>query len=481
MNYEVVIGLEVHIQLNLRSKIFASDDASFGALPNTHVGVLTLGHPGTLPVLNEKAIAHAIRLGLACNCDITAETHFARKHYFYADLPKGYQITQDKTPICRNGFINVHTADGLHKKINLSHIHLEEDAGKSIHDGNDKNTLIDLNRAGVTLMEMVTQPVLSSPEEAHAFLTAVRKLVRFLNICDGNMEEGSLRCDANISLRPKGSSQLGTKVEIKNLNSMRFMQRGLQYEIRRQNDLLINGEVIQQETRSYDSHNDITFSMRDKESAHDYRYFPEPDIPPVVISKEYISAVRTHMPLLPDELIEKYNKQYGLTLAEANALSEQPEMTEYFENLIKHTYNFRAAANWILGPIQSYLNDQKITIADFNLEAHTLAALINLVEKDVISHSAAAQRLLPALIMNPNEEPLLLAERMNLLLNSNEGDLVELVSKAIDMFPEKVDEYRKGRKGLLGLFIGEAMKLSGGKADPKLLQKLMKEALDKLF
>ena len=478
LKYEVVIGLEVHIQLNLKSKIFAADNAAYGALPNAHVSPLTLGHPGTLPVLNEKAIAHAVRLGLACGCDITPVTYFARKHYFYADLPKGYQITQDKTPICRNGFIKIHAADGKDKRILLSHIHLEEDAGKSIHDSHDEHTLIDLNRAGVTLMEMVTQPVLSSPEEAHAFLSSIRRLVRYLHICDGNMEEGSLRCDANISLRLKGSDTLGTKVEIKNLNSMRFLQRALHFEIQRQEDLLTNGKPIQQETRSYDSHKDITFSMRDKESAHDYRYFPEPDIPPVVISKEYISDVRLHMPSLPDEVITKYTTKFGLSMPEAIALIDQPEMMGYFENLIQHTHHYRAAANWMLGNVQSFLHEEKITIADFILEAHTLAALINIVEKGLINHSAAAQRLLPALIKNPSEEPLLLAEQMNLLQNSNEEDLIALVNKAVSMFPEKVAEYKKGRKGLLGLFIGEAMKISGGKADPQLLQKLMKEALD---
>lgn len=477
MNFDVVIGLEVHIQLNLISKVFAADSATFGAQPNSHVSPLTLGHPGTLPVINQKAIEYAVRLGLACNCDFPERTFFARKHYFYPDLPKGFQITQDKTPICNNGFITINTLSGK-KKILLDHIHLEEDAGKSIHNLHDVYSQIDLNRAGVALMEMVTQPVLSSPEEAHAFLSAVRKLVRFINICDGNMEEGSLRCDANLSLRKAGGSELGTKVEIKNLNSMRFMQKALYFEIARQEKVLSEGGIVIQETRSYDSHKDITFSLRDKESAHDYRYFPEPDIPPITITKEFISHVQTHMPALPDEIIEKYISKLGISAPDALALSDQPETVHYFEQLVQFTHHYQSAAGWLLGPVKSYLNEHKIEIDDFVVEPHSLAELINIVSKGLISHSTAAQKLLPALIERPGEEPLLLAGELNLLLNADETDLEQYVLTALSKFPDKVAEYKKGRKGLLGLFIGEAMKLSGGKADPNLLQSLMKKALD---
>ncbi len=478
MNYEVVIGLEVHIQLSLQSKVFAADDASYGGAPNTHISPLTIGHPGTLPVLNEKAIEYAVMLGLACNCEIPEKTYFARKHYFYPDLPKGFQLTQDRSPVCDKGFIRIENKEGEIKKILLHHIHLEEDAGKSIHDASE-STLIDLNRAGVALMEMVTEPCIQSPEDAHAFLAAVRKLVRTINICDGNMEEGSMRCDANISLRKTGDKLLGTKVEVKNLNSLRYLQDALQYEIKRQTDLLDKGEKILQETRSYDSNRKITFSMRDKESAHDYRYFPEPDIPPVSISKEYIERIKQKMPLLPDQVIEMLVNNYGIAKADATAISDQAGMLLFFEAVAVNTKNYSAISNWLLGPVLAYLNESKTEMSSFQMSPESLAGIIDLVSANMVSFSAAAQKLFPLMIDGVETDARQVAEKMNLMMNSDESVLREMVISILGQYPDKVTEYKKGRKGLMGMFIGEVMKKDGGKSNPALLQKIVKQELDK--
>ena len=476
--YQAVIGLECHIQLLTRTKMYSSDIAEYGGLPNTHVSVVTLGHPGTLPVVNKRAIEFAIRLGLAVKADIREENQFARKNYFYADLPKGYQITQDKTPICTGGFITAKLGEGKTKKINLTRIHMEEDAGKSMHDIDPVDSLIDLNRAGTPLLEIVTEPDFRSGEEAYAYLTEVRKLVRYLEICDGNMEEGSLRCDANISVMLKDAKEFGKKVEVKNMNSFRNVERAINFEIKRQIDLLEAGEVILGETRSFDAVKDCTFALRSKESANDYRYFPEPDLQPVYVTEEFIESVRKTLPVLPDELFRKYTEDFQLSEYDAQQITESKEIATYFNELTGITKNYKAAANWIMGPVRSYLNERAIHFADFSLKPKQIADIIQLIDENKISNSAAAQRLFPELADHPTEGVEALAAKMDLIQNSNSDELQAMVAAVIGKFPEKVAEFKGGKVGLLGMFVGEVMKASKGKADPKLLNTLVREALE---
>lgn len=477
--YEPVIGLEVHIQLLTKSKAFSSDSAEFGNLPNTNVSVLTLGHPGTLPKANKKVLEFAVRLGIACNSNITKENHYARKNYFYPDLPKGYQITQDKTPICTGGHITIKNADGTEKKINLTRIHWEEDAGKSLHDQDPYDTLIDLNRAGVPLLEMVSEPEIKSGEEAYKYLTEVRKLVRYLDICDGNMEEGSLRCDANISVMIKGSKVFGKRTEVKNMNSIRNVQKAIDHEIKRQIDLLEEGKTFEQETRSFDATSGTTFSLRSKEFAHDYRYFPEPDLQPVLVEQEYISEVKKTLPPLPAELFKKYVKDFGLSEYDAGVLTDTKEIALYFEKLVTHTSNYKQATNWMIGSVKSYLNENAKEISEFPLSTEKLSELIKIVEDGKVSHSVASQKIFPVLVSSPDKSPMKIAEEMNLIQESDSDSLKEFARQAITKYPDKVLEYKNGKVGLIGLFMGEVMKLSKGKADPKIANQIVKEILDK--
>ena len=477
--YETVIGLECHIQLLTKTKMYSNDIAEYGSLPNTNVSVVTLGHPGTLPVVNSKAIEFAVKLGIAVNATIREENQFARKNYFYADLPKGYQITQDKTPICNGGFITAKLKDGSTKKINLTRIHMEEDAGKSLHDIDPFDTLIDLNRAGTPLLEIVTEPDFRSGEEAYAYLTEVRKLVRYLDICDGNMEEGSLRCDANISVMLKGAKEFGKKVEVKNMNSFRNVQRAIDFEIKRQIDLLEAGEEIKGETRSFDAVKGITFSLRSKENANDYRYFPEPDLQPVFITQDYINKVKSTLPVLPDELFHTYTQQYKLNDYDALQLLDLKEVAAYYNQLITYTSNYKSAANWLMGPVKAFLNDNALTISEFTLEPEKIAQLIKLIDDGKVSNAAASQSIFPELIKNQSKSPEQIAQELDLIQNSDSNELQELINQALSKFPEKIIEYKNGKVGLLGLFVGEVMKLSKGKADPKLLNQLVKEILEK--
>ncbi len=342
--YEAVIGLEVHIQLLTKSKLFCGDSAAFGAPPNTNTSAISLAHPGTLPKMNRRAIEYALKLGLALHCEIEPNNYFARKNYFYPDLPKGYQVSQHNTPICKNGFVKIKTTEG-ERNILLNRIHLEEDAGKSLHDVNENYTCIDLNRAGVPLLEMVTEPDLHSAEEAFVFLTQVRKLVRYLGICDGNMEEGSMRCDANISIRLKGESKLGTKVEVKNLNSIHNVKKAIEFEIERLTAKATVNQIIQQETRSFDAQNGTTAALRSKEEANDYRYFPEPDLAPFFITDEMLEAVKKSIPALPDELENKYTKILLLSEYDAKVISDDKATSDFYELIISHTTNYKAAAD----------------------------------------------------------------------------------------------------------------------------------------
>jgi aspartyl-tRNA(Asn)/glutamyl-tRNA(Gln) amidotransferase subunit B len=430
-------------------------------------------------VVNAKAIEFAVKLGIAVNANIREENQFARKNYFYADLPKGYQITQDKTPICNGGYITAKLKDGITKKINLTRIHMEEDAGKSLHDIDPYDTLIDLNRAGTPLLEIVTEPEFRSGEEAYAYLTEVRKLVRYLDICDGNMEEGSLRCDANISVMLKGAKEFGKKVEVKNMNSFRNVQRAIDFEIKRQIDLVEAGEPIAGETRSFDAVKGITFSLRSKENANDYRYFPEPDLQPVFITQEYINKVKANLPTLPDELFNLYTKTYKLGEYDALQLIDLKEVAAYYNKLVTFTKNYKSAANWVMGPIKAYLNERALTISEFTLEPKKIAEIISLIDEGKVSNAAATQSIFPQLINDQTKTAEQIAKELDLLQNSNSNELQSLINEALSKFPEKITEYKNGKVGLLGLFVGEVMKLSKGKADPKLLNQLVKETLEK--
>jgi aspartyl-tRNA(Asn)/glutamyl-tRNA(Gln) amidotransferase subunit B len=477
--YEPVIGLEVHAQMLTKSKAYCSDANEYGSMPNTLVGPVTLGHPGTLPVHNKEAVKYAVKLGIACNCHIAEYNYYARKNYFYADLPKGYQISQHTTPICEGGHIEIKLKDGSHKSIGLTRIHMEEDTGKSMHDQDLYDTLIDYNRAGVPLVEVVSEPELRTGEEAYQYLSEIRKLVRYLGICDGNMEEGSMRCDANVSVRLRGAKEFGTKVEVKNMNSISNVQRAIDHEIKRQIEAIENGEKIYQETRTFDALKGKTLVMRTKEGASDYRYFPEPDLPPLHITQQFIDGVKAQMPALPKELFEKFTKTYQLNDYDATVLTDNRETAEYFEAVLKHTGNIKAAANWVMVQVRGYLNEQAIDIADFVLQPAKIAEIIALVDEGKISNSAASQKVFPAMLTEHHKSALEIAEALNVMQQSDSGELQKWIDEAIARFPDKVTEYKAGKVSLVGLFMGEVMKLSKGKADPKVANQLVKDTLDK--
>ncbi len=474
--YEAVIGLEVHAQLATRSKLFCGDSTAFGAAPNTQVSPITLGHPGTLPKTNQKAVEYAIKMGLACHCEIEQTNYFARKNYFYPDLPKGYQISQHTTPICKGGYVTIHTSTGR-KDVQLNRIHLEEDAGKSIHDLDEHNTCIDLNRAGTPLIEIVTEPDMHSAEEAWHYVTEIRKLVQWLGICDGNMEEGSLRCDANISVRLRGTTILGTKVEVKNLNSIRNVKKAIEFEIERIIQLLEKGEAVKQQTRSFDASNDTTFAIRDKEEANDYRYFPDPDLAPFHLTEPFIADIKKNLPELPAELQARLIATYGLNEYDAGQLCDSNSTAHYFESVAKHTTYYKAIANWILGPIRQYLNEQQKDFTALTLTSTRLSALIELVQSSKVSFSVASSKLLP-LLLEKDVDPLQLATDMNLIMVNDGNMLEQWIEEAIAAMPDKVTEYKKGKKGLIGLFVGEVKKRSKGQADPKLVTELLEQKLN---
>lgn len=479
--YEVVIGLEVHAQLLTKSKLFCGDSTAFGAQPNTNVSPITLGHPGTLPKMNRKAIEYAIKMGLACHCEIEKQNWFARKNYFYPDLPKGYQVSQHTTPICVGGFINIKTGSSSdvirEKKVRLNRIHMEEDAGKSLHDVDEENTCIDYNRAGTPLIEIVSEPDLRSGEEAFTFLNEVRRLVRYLEICDGNMEEGSLRCDANISVRKKGDTQLGTKVEVKNLNSARNVKRAIETESKRLIEILKNGGTVIQQTRSFDADNGTTLAIRDKEDADDYRYFAEPDLTPFYLQDEFIERIRAGIPALPEERIKEYITSLKLSEYDAAVLTEEKSISDYFEQVTGHINNYKAAANWMLGPVKSWLKENGKEIEEFPISPAQLADLIGLVDAGKVSFSAASSKLFTQMIQTPGKDPAQIAIEENLIQQSDVTAIEPVIDKVLEKFADKVLEYKKGKKGLLALFVGEVMKQSKGKADPKLTNELLLEKL----
>jgi aspartyl-tRNA(Asn)/glutamyl-tRNA(Gln) amidotransferase subunit B len=474
--YEVVVGLEVHAQLLTKSKLFCGDSIAYGAEPNTQVSPITLAHPGTLPKMNKKAIEFAIKLGLACQCLIVKENYFARKNYFYPDLPKGYQISQHTTPICQEGYVKIRANDG-EKKIRLNRIHIEEDAGKSLHDVDPEYSCIDLNRAGTPLLEIVTEPDIRSSEEAWQYLTELRKLVRYLEVCDGNMEEGSFRCDANISVRKKGDTKLGTRVEVKNLNSIRNVKRAVDYEAKRLIGLIEKGEPILQQTRSFDANNGTTFAIRDKEDADDYRYFPDPDLAPFFLEDEFVETIRRSIPVLQEERVKKYTGEWQLSEYDALVLTDEKDMADYFEQLIKFTANYKAAANWMLGPVKSWLNEHNKSIVDFPLSVEKIARTIALVDGGKLSFTIASGKLFSLLLSDPSKDPEEIAIEQNLIQQSEVNSLEPIIDEVLNKHAEKVKEYKKGKKGLLSMFVGEVMKRSKGKADPRVTNEILLEKL----
>ncbi len=476
--YQAVIGLEVHAQMLTKSKAYASDAAEYGALPNTLVGPVSLGLPGVLPKANKKVIEFAVRLGLATNCTIRERNEYARKNYFYADLPKGYQITQDKTPICTEGYITIKDDSGADKKIRVQRIHMEEDAGKSMHDIDPTDTLVDLNRAGVPLVEVVSEPDIRSADEAYRYVTEVRRLVRYLDICDGNMEEGSLRCDANVSVMLKGSKEFGRRVEVKNMNSISNVKKAIEHEIIRHIYILEAGGIVDQDTRSFEATTGTTFSLRSKEAANDYRYFPEPDLQPVIVSQEYIAKVKSELPPLPAELIERYTKQLGLSAYDAGVLTDAKEVALFYEELLKHTSNAKAGANWVMGPVKSFLNENAIHISDFKLAPARLAEIIALIDGGKVSFAVASQKIFPVMIAQADKTALQIAEENNLVQDNDADALLVIVKEVVAKYPAKVAEFKSGKTGLVGMFMGEVMKLSKGKADPKVANELVTKVLN---
>lgn len=475
--YTVVIGLEIHAQLNTKSKAFSSDSNQYGSVPNSNVSPISLGHPGTLPRLNEKSIEFGIKLGLACDSKISEYNEFSRKNYFYADLPKGYQITQFDTPICTGGHVPIRLENGKIKNIGLTRIHIEEDSGKSIHDIDPFNSLVDLNRAGVPLLEIVTEPEIASEEEAYEYLTEVRKLVRYLTICDGNMEEGSMRCDANISVMLNDANEFGEKVEVKNMNSIRNVKRAISFEIDRQIVLCEKNIAIASETRGFDAPTGCTIPMRGKEGVNDYRFFPEPDLLPYIVTDEKIAFIKKDMPILPNELLEIYTKQYGLSEYDALNIIESKEIGDYYNQIVSLTSNYKGAANWVMGEIKSYLNKNGITISEFSVAPKHIAEIITLIDANKISNSSASQKLFPAILENPNLSATELAESLDLIQNSNQDDLAGVIDEVFLKFPDETHRIKGGEMKLIGFFMGQIMKASGGKADPKMTNKLLMQKI----
>ena len=475
-DYEIVVGLEVHAQLLTQSKLFCRDSTAFGKEPNTQVSIISLAHPGTLPKMNKQAIQMAVKLGLACHSQIVQHNYFARKNYFYPDLPKGYQISQHTTPICKGGFLEIAVGDET-KRVRLNRIHIEEDAGKSLHDENSPYSNIDYNRAGMPLLEIVTEPDIRSAEEAFAYVTALRKLVRHLEVCDGNMEQGSLRCDVNISVRRKGDEKLGTKVEIKNLNSIRFIKKAIENESRRLIALHQKGEKILQQTRGLNEADFTTYAIRTKEDEDDYRYFPEPDLPPFFITDEMIEAIRRQMPASPEEIKNELIQKYQLKEYDALQLADDADLAHYFKSLTRETHNYKAAANWTLGPVKNYLSAHELSLEEFKVDPLGIARLINLIDEGKINFGTATQKIFPELIATPSLDIETFIREKELKLETSESQIDLLIQAALEKHAQKITEYKKGKKGLISLFVGEVMKLSKGNADARLVTEKIIEKL----
>lgn len=474
MDYEAVIGLEVHAQMLTESKIFCGCSTKFGAPPNTQTCQICIGMPGVLPVLNRKALEFAVRTGLATNCTISQYSRFARKNYFYPDLPKGYQISQYELPICEHGHIDI-IADGERKRIGITRIHMEEDAGKNIHEGNGSYSFVDLNRAGVPLMEIVSEPDIRTPKEASEYMRKLRGLLRSLGVCDGNMEQGSLRCDANVSIRPVGSTGLGVKVEMKNINSFRFVEKALEYEIKRQLRTLEEGGKIVQETRLWDPSSGKTQSMRTKEEAHDYRYFPEPDLVPLVADREWIDDIQASLPELPDAKRERFISDYALSEYDAELLISERATADWFEETVKAGGPPKAAANWMIGDLTRLLNEENRTIEECPMRPVRLAEMIRLIEEGIIS-GKIAKTVFEEMYRTGKDAEQIVKEK-GLTQISDSGELEKTVEEIVAKHPKEVGRFRGGDEKLIGFFVGQVMKATRGKANPQMVNELLRKKL----
>ncbi len=474
MQYEAVIGLEVHAQLSTDTKIFCSCSTQFGAEPNTHTCPVCTGMPGSLPVLNAKALQYAIKTGLAVNASIAPYSRFARKNYFYPDLPKNYQISQYELPICEGGFIEIKTDDSV-KRINLTRIHLEEDAGKNIHEGSSPYSLVDFNRTGVPLMEIVSEPDIRTPREASAYMRKLRDILRYLEVCDGNMEQGSLRCDANVSVRPSGQKEFGVKVELKNMNSFRFVEKALEYEIGRQIKLLEEGGTIRQETRLFDASTGTTHSMRSKEQAHDYRYFPDPDLTPIITNQEMISEIQRQMPELPDAKYKRFIDLYGLPALDAEMLVEDKRLAEWYEEAVRAGGNPKAISNWIMGDLMRLLKEDNKTIDDCPIKPLHLVKMLSLIERGTIS-GKIAKTVFQEMFKTAKDAEVIVREK-GLVQISDSSEIEKTVDEIVAANPKEVERYIKGEDKLFGFFAGQVMKATKGKANPQMVNELLKKKL----
>ena len=471
--WEVVIGLEVHAQITSNSKLFSGSSTKFGAEPNTQVSLVDSAFPGMLPVINEYCVHQAIKTGLGLNAKINPYSVFDRKNYFYADLPQGYQISQYKNPIVGEGKITLDLPEGT-KIIGIERLHLEQDAGKSIHDLDPSSTYVDLNRSGIALMEIVSKPDLRSPEEVNAYVKKIRSIMRYLNTCDGNMQEGSLRADVNVSVRKEGEKALGTRCEIKNVNSIKFMQMAISFEAKRQVEILESGKSVAQETRLFDIKKNETRSMRSKEDAHDYRYFPDPDLLPLKLDKELIEKIKKNLPELPDQKKERFMKTYSLSPYEANVLVSEKEISVYFEEVVK-TSDIKLAKNWIMGDLFASLNEKNITISQSKVTANKMAELIDCIKSGVISGRTAKEVF--EIMKETGDKPNQIIETQGLQQKSDPKELEVIIDKILKDNKDKVAQYKSGKDKLFGFFVGQVMKISGGKANPQLVNDILKKKL----
>jgi aspartyl-tRNA(Asn)/glutamyl-tRNA(Gln) amidotransferase subunit B len=474
MQYEPVIGLEVHAQLKTASKIFCGCSTKFGQGPNSQTCQVCIGMPGVLPVLNKTAMDYIIKTGLAVHCEIAPYSRFARKNYFYPDLPKGYQISQYELPVCLGGYVDV-VVDGKVKRVGLTRIHLEEDAGKNLHEGIEGASHVDLNRTGVPLMEIVSEPDIRSAEEAAEYMRKLRAILRYIDVCDGNMEEGSLRCDANISVRPVGQAEFGTRAELKNMNSFKNVQKAIEYEIKRQIAVIEDGGKVVQETRLWDANQNITISMRGKEEAHDYRYFPEPDLVPVEVSKEWLDSIRATMPELPDAKRERFVSQYGIPDYDAMVLTESRALADYYEDAAKLSGEPKLASNWIMGDVLRKLKEDGIEPEQCPLSPERLAGMIKLIGSGTISGKIA--KTVFEEIYNSKKSAEEVVSEKGLLQISDEGEIAKIIDEVMAANPANVEQYRAGKVALIGFFVGQVMKKTGGKANPGMVNELLKKKL----
>ena len=472
MEFEAVIGLEVHAQLLTSTKIFCGCSTKFGNPANTNVCPVCLGHPGVLPVLNKKVVEYSVLIGLATNCTINERSTFARKNYFYPDLPKGYQISQFDLPICEHGYIDIKT--DIDNRIGITRIHMEEDAGKSIHDQGD-DTLVDVNRCGTPLIEIVSEPEISSGEEAYLYLSNLKQIVTYLGICDGNMEEGSMRCDANISIRPKGDKKLGTRTEVKNMNSFRNVQKAIDYEIDRQINLVEDGGKVIQQTLLWNADQNKATSMRGKEEAHDYRYFPDPDLMPIVVNNEWKNEIMLSMPELPVKRKERFIQELNLPEYDAEVLTSQKDIADYFEDVLKETNDAKIASNWVMGDVLKTINEQKINFSDFPVAPINLGKLINLITTNKIS-SKIAKDVFP-IMLEKDKDPNIIVKEKNLLQITDTSEIESAIDNVIKNNPDQVEEFKSGKEKVIGFFVGQVMKETKGKANPQIVNEILREKL----